>query len=309
MDFGDIDKELDMRIVFSYSGALPVAQFTKKSDFTFQSALHFGDKSLELSYFIPEELGENREVAIFLAQANARREGNVHFMNYSLSQQDLFSALTDQVVGGKSSVVDNMLLTKGNYLLSCRFHSSDRNFFSKSVLKYANLLDGLGISYLGPNPGIHEILNDIKKSVSLRNFEWQVRIPDEILHQPPFSILPEEWVAETRYMTTGQSISGLLKTAKPVQKVVENGLSIVSEQSNLYEFPLESLTMFLEEYFSKAYESRLVRFRRVLHFKNGILRFNAVIPKVLSESLVGVLGHCNSKFPEWQLRLNNISDL
>lgn len=309
MQFDDVEKLLDMRIIFAYSGNLPVADFAKKFNLSFQSALHFGNNKLELSYFIPEELGENREFSIFLAQSRATKEGNVYFVNYSLSQQALFNALTKHVITGKSTVVDSMLLTGGNYLLSCRFHSNELNFFSSALLENVNVLEGLGVRYMGPNPGMETILSEIRNSVGLRYMEWEVNVPEKDLSGEPFSRLPEEWVMETRYMTTGESLSAVVRTSSPVADPVKNGFSVLSENDNFYEMPLNNLPPFLKYYFSNTYESRLVRFRRAMHFSNGVLRFNVIIPVVLSDNIIGVLSRFQAEFPDLGLTLKKIYDL
>lgn len=309
MDFSDIDRALDMRIIMSYGGNLPIAQFTKKFDYTFQSALHFGDGQLELSYFVPEELVSQRELSIFLAQAKARKEGDVYFVNYPLESQDIFNALGESLSSGKSAIVDGTLLRKGTYYQSLRFHSSDLPHFSDSILKYSGLLEDFNISFLGPSPGIETILRSVRETVELSSFSWRVEIPGKYLEKPPYSVLPDEWVSETRFLTRGESISELIRTVKPIEDPDSNGFHTVSSKDNLYEHSFRNLDPFMQTYFSSMYEARAVRFCRGLHFHDGVLDFSVVIPKVLSEVMLKALTRCHDEFPDWKLILTQSHDL
>ena len=308
MDFNDIDKALDMRLIIAYSGKLPIAQFTKKFDFSFQSALHFAENQLELSYFIPEEYGTNREVSIFLAQSSARKEGDVFFVNYPLSMTDIFGALSENVALSRSLVVDGMLLRGGTYYLSLRFHSSELTKISQAILKYSETLEDLSISFLGHNPGMPGILETVKKTVNLRSFSWRVEVPEEYLKKPPFSSFPDEWVAETRFLTSGKVLSQIVKTEEPLKHPEESGVYTISEDLNLYELSWSSLNPFLESYFASMYEARSVRFWRCLHFHDGVLEFRTVTPTVLSGIMLKALTKSHESYPEWKLVMTNVFD-
>ncbi len=309
MKLDDVDKVLDTRVIFFYSGDLPVSEFTKKSNFSLQSALHFTDKGLDISYFIPEEFEKNREVSIFLQQSNATKEGNIFFMSYALGIQNLHDALEEQLKKGKTMVVDNMLLTGGNYLLSCRMHSSDLSVFSDALLKYTKLLPGLGVSYVGSNPGMPSILKEIKATSSLKSFVWEVTVPEEHRNATFYPYFPNEWVAETRYMTTGAITSHLVKTEKPVEDPESKGINVISLKENLYEMTFEQPDPFLNFYFKSVYEARLLRFWRTLHYLDGLLKFRAILPEVLSKHFLKVLSDCNNKFPDWKLTITGVEDV
>ena len=309
MNLDDIDKSLDTRVIFFYSGELPVSEFTKKSNFSFQSALHFTEKGLDISYFIPEEFENNREISIFLQQSGATKESNIYFMSYAPGIPKLQDALSEQLSNGKSMIVDNMLLTGGNYMLSCRMNSSNLGTFSNYLLKYTKTLPGLGVSYVGPNPGMPAILGEIKSTLNVKSFVWEVNVPEKHQKETFYPYFPDEWVAETRYMTTGNVTSHLVKTDKPVVEPESKGITTVSAKENLYELTFEQPDPFLNFYFKRVFEVKLLRFWRTLHFKDGALKFRAIVPEVLSKHFLKVLADCNTKFPEWELAITEVEDI
>lgn len=114
-----------------------------------QSAIHIGEGTLEVSYFIPKELSNTREVSMLLAQTSARREGNLYFLNYPISWSEPYDALDGLFTHAHSAVLGNTYMQNGNYHLLFRFHDNDLPFLSSYLIKAAENLNGLDIAYLG----------------------------------------------------------------------------------------------------------------------------------------------------------------
>lgn len=309
MQWDEVDRSLDTRVLFSYDGEALVSEFTKKSNLSLQSAIHFSDNDLDVSYFIPEELEDNRDVSLFLAQTKATKEGNVFFLTYKSKINNLYDSLTAQFVGDMSLILDNAVLTNGKYILSCRLHSSDLTTLSENILKYAGMMKGLGITYLGSNPGMPSILDEIKKTVGMRSFEWEVSVPEKFLKESFYRFLPDEWVGEARYMTTGRNASHLIKTSKPVPELENSCMKPVSAVKNLYDLTCENMDPLLDYYFKSVYEARLFRFWRTIHFKDGVLRLRAILPTILTSRYMNVLSNCNVKFSDWGLTLTAVREI
>ena len=308
MDLNDIDRALDMRIIYSLTGNLPVAEFTKRISINLQSGLHFGEKSLEISFFIPEELASNREISIFLAQSNATKEGNVYFSNFGMATEDLYNGLKEVVDGSKTTILDNMYLSKGTYYLSCRFHSSDLYTVTKNVLKYSRLMDGLSVKYLGPNPGINAILLDVKKITRLKQIKWEAKLPDYARNSFPFSALPDQWVFESRYMTTGEGVSEIVRTNEKIKNAEENGFRETVPGLNLYEFKLGLEEPFLKGFFSYLYDKKMIRFCRIFGYDNGTLHICSLVPEVLVDNYMASMSKIADQFPDWQVSLTEVFD-
>lgn len=304
-----MDRYLDTRVILSYNGNESVASFTRKFRISFQSAIHFSRDKTELSYFIPEEISENREIAMLLAQSKSERQGSVYFLSHDLMNEDLDHALNSHLTEEKTTVVDNLFLEGGVYKLSLRLHSSDLGNFSRSTLQDSKSLPGLGVSYVGPSPGMPAIMNEIKGSVGLKNFEFEAEVPEEIQQAGIFSILPDEWVGENRYLTSGKAISELVATDGVIEDAEKHGIVRISPDANLYSVPFNTLPQLLDMYFSGVYESRIIRFWRTLHYRNGILKFRIIVPEPLSEGYLRVLANCDAKYPDWNLIITNIDQL
>lgn len=308
MDLDAVDRVLDMRIIFSLTGSLPVAEFTKRLSLELQSGLHFGEDSLELSFFIPDELAANREIAIFLAQSNATKEGNVYFSNFGMATEDLHKGLKAAIEETKTMVADNLWLSSGTYYLSCRFHSSELQRVTGVVLGLAQKIEGFSVKYLGPNPGLPAILKDVKKIVNLMEIRWQVNVPEESRKSNPFSSLTNNWVLESRFMTTGMSASELVITNEKVSDPEDKGLVLIDPELNLYEFKLGLDNPFLKGFFRNLYLTKMVRFCRTLRYDNGKLELLSYIPEVLIDSYISSLSGLSDEFPEWELSLSKVAD-
>lgn len=308
MDFSDVDRVLDRRIVIGYTGSLPVSTFSRKVDFPFQSGLHFGESELDLSYFIPEELAESREIAIFIAKTNAQRHGSLFLINYTLSHPMLFSALNSVWSSSHSTVMDSLMLYNGDYHLSLRFNSNEMKEISDILLKFSGEIPGLSVNYLGSSGGFSSILKEVCDTTKLVRFEWEVTLPKDALNLDPFRILGDEWVSEVRFMTKSHLVSELIRTKLPLAEPKKNGLTVVSEKDNLYEFGFRSDRSLISDFHTRAYDSRLLRFGRELHFKDGTLKIANVIPKVQTDEMINILTKSKAAYPEWDLTLSKIED-
>lgn len=306
MNFLDIDRVLDKRIVIVYPGNQPVSQFSRKTSMSFQSALHFGEGNLELSYFIPEALNENREVSILLAQTKAKKDGGLYFMNYPFSQPTIFKALEEMFSNGASAVLDNVFLEDGDYYLSIRFHSNHLAFLSDYLMNYSDSIDGLNISYLGKNPGLPQILAEVSRVSDIARIDWSVTVPDENNDNELYQRLGNEWVSEVRYMTTGKRFSELFRTAEKIKDPEGSGLRVISEEENLYEQQFKNKNSFVGAYHKKSYESRVIRFSRNLHYVDGKLHVSGVIPRMQTRNLLRILAQCKEDFPDWNLTIDAI---
>ena len=308
MDYTDIDKSLDMRFVISYPGSPAIAQFSKRNKLSFQSGLHLGDQTLELAYFIPASLKENRDISIFLSQSEAQRQGNIYFINSSTQDPFMYSAIKTQLKNTKSLMLDNILLREGRYCISCRFHHSETEKVSKAILGYAATIEGLELEYFGENPGIRKILEEISRTVKLKSFEWSVRIPEEEMGSEILVALGSEWVGANRFMTSDTHVNRLVKTRFPVKNPEKLLMTTISEPDNIYEMETDRSFAFLDFYFRRAYELRILRLVRDLHFKNGYLYTKVTIPEILSENFMEAITETFEHYPDWEPVLTHASN-
>lgn len=306
MDFRDVDRVLDYRVLIGYTGSLPVSTFSEKVDFSFQSGLHFGENELELSYFIPEEIAQSREISIFIAKSNAEKKGNLHFVNYTLTDPELFQALKSVATESHSIVLDSLMLHRGEYLISLRFNRKDLKIISDLILRFSSDVRGFSVNYLGRNPGMDAIMSDVKGTSELVRFEWETFIEEDSDSSEPFSLLGDEWVSENRFMTKANLVSEVFRTREPLTENRRKGFTTISSDEHLYErtyTPNESLMNTFRGY---SYDSRILRFWRTLHFNKGLLRVSFVIPKVQTETMLKVLAKCRRDYPNNEMTLTNI---
>lgn len=309
MDSRDIDRVMDSRLVLKYQGNQAVSQFSKKMNYTFQSALHVGDRELELSYFVPEKFVENRDMSILLAQTNARKQGDLYFVSNDISLPRLYESLKIFLQDAKSGILDNIYLENGTFFVSMRFNSVEMAKFSAALLDSTKKIENLGIEYLGPNPGLDNILIENKTRTGLTNVMWEYDMPKSSLLSTPINALGDEWVAEVRYMTKNDVVPQLFRTMEKIEEPEKSGFNIISEKDHLYEMTFSNRGSMIREYHLRSYERKIVRFTRHLHFSNESIRVETVIPTVQTRDLLQVLSQSNDTFPLYNLRLIAIEDL
>lgn len=306
MEFLDVDRALDLRAVVEYTGDMPAVQFSRKMDFSFQAGLHFSDKDLEFSYFIPAQFAQNRDLSILLAQTGAIRYGDLYFMNYSLTNPSLYGALEMIKRSGQSFILDSLIIEKGKYLLSIRFAERDLEAFSRVMMKFTNLLQGLSLRYLGKNPGFRTIMTETRHAGSLNRIRVRMTPSKEDLQSDLFRSLGDEWVSEIRFMTKGVPISGLFRTQKPIELANGSEFSAISGSANLYEHQFLDRASFINQLHSLFYESRIVRFGRTMHFKDGSIVLQNVVPKIQLTSVLQIMEDFQGLFPDWDISISSV---
>lgn len=306
MELQDVDQVLNMRAVVEYSGNLPVIQFSKKMNFRFQSGLHFSDDDLELSYFIPARMAENRELSILLAQMGAARNGELFFMNDTVADSALYEAFSRIIGRCQSFVMDSMIIDKGKYLLSMRFNDANLPEFSDAVMHFATRVDSLTLKFLGKNPGLRPIINEMSSAGPLARIGLSIKPPRGHLEGEPFEFLGKEWVTEIRHMTKGIPISALFRTEMPLHNPDRNGFCTISGKDNLYEYQFNDRDSLFSRLHSIMYDSRIVRFGRLMHFRDGILSLQYIIPEIQLNSLLQVINGFNKEFPDWRISIKSV---
>ncbi len=309
MDSQDIDKFSDTRLILKYQGNQAVSQFSKKLNFSFQSALHFGDSSLEFSYFVPEQLVENRDMSILLAQTNARKQGDLYFVNNEITQSGLFDSLQLFLQGAKSGILDNVYLEDGFFFLSMRFNSLEMEKFSSALLDLTKRFDGVGVEYLGPNPGLDSTLKESISRASITNVKWEYDMPRSSLQSSPLNALGEEWAADIRYMTKNDVVPQLFRTNDKIEDPKKYGFNVISEKDHLYEMTLSNRGSMIREYHLRSYEKKIVRFTRHLHYADEKVRVETAIPTVQTRDLLQVLSMTNDSYPMFNLKILQIEDI
>ena len=309
MDSHDIDRLLDCRIVFKYQGNQAVSQFSKKLNFTFQAALHLGDSGLELSYFIPEQLVENRDVSILLAQTFAKKQGDLFFVSNDITIPRLFETVKSLLQNTTSGILDNVHVENGIFYLSMRFNSVELGHISSALLDSTKRFENVGVSYLGPNPGLDSILRESLPSTRLTNVIWEYDMPKNAFSSTPINDLGDEWVAEVRYMTKNDVVPQLFKTREKIENPEKAGFKVISEKDHLYELTFSNRGSMIREYHIKSYERKIVRFTRHLHYKDQKISVETAIPTVQTRDLLQVLSMTNEKYPMYKLKLLAIEDL
>ena len=309
MDSRDIDKVSDTRLILKYQGNQAVSHFSRKLNFSFQSALHFGDSSLELSYFVPEQLVENRDMSILLAQTNAKKQGDLYFVSNEITQPRLYESLQIFLQGAKSGILDNVYLENGFFFLSMRFNSLEMEKFSTALLDLTKRFESVGVEYLGPNPGLDRVLRESISRTSLTNVKWEYDMPNSSFQSSPLNALGEEWVADIRYMTKNDVVPQLFRTKDKIENPQKHGFNVISEEDHLYEMTLSNRGSMIREYHLRSYEKKIVRFTRHLHYADEKVRVETAIPTVQTRDLLQVLSMTNDSYPMFNLKILQIEDI
>ncbi len=307
MDPSLIDKALDMRLVLSYNGNLPIAEFSRNRAMSFQAGLMLGEKTVDISCFIPDDLEQNREVSIFLAQNELKRLNRNFILNFSFDEPVIFNALANIVKLFNSVVIDNLVLANGVYYLSFRFHSSELNKISGTIIKYSSEVERIGIDYLGANPGIGHIAKEAKSLTSLVSVSMEMTPPKEFMDTGQMKILGSEWSSEARYMSSTNSFSQIVLTKDSISEPEKHGINVIDAKGNLYEMNIK--IPLLGHYFQKCYDSRIIRIRRTLNYNEGKMFASIIVPEITSADLLRVIADTRAKYTDWNLFISEYRHL
>lgn len=276
---------------------------------TFQAALHLGDSELELSYFVPEQLVENRDVSILLAQTYAKKQGDLFFVSNDITIPKLFETVNFLLQDTKSGILDNVHVENGMFYLSMRFNGTELEHISSALLEATKRFENVGVTYLGPNPGLDSILRESFSSTKLTNVSWEYDMPKNAFVSTPINDLGDEWVAEVRYMTKNDVVPQLFKTKEKIENPEKSGFNVISEKDHLYELTFSNRGSMIREYHLRSYERKIVRFTRHLHYRDHKIMVETAIPTVQTRELLQVLSMTNEKYPMFNLKLLAIEDL
>lgn len=307
MDIGDIDKALDMRLILTYLGSYPISRFSRTKGMSFQAGVIFGKENMEISCFIPEELEDNREVSIFLAQNKVKKHKKNFILNFTFDNQEVYNALHSTVDGLKSMVLDNLIMSNGTYYVSFRFSSRELTNVSNIVMRYAPLVEEVGVDYLGDNPGIENVMSEISEFTPLIRFEFSFEPPEKMPADNIIHALGNEWVTEARFMSSSPIFSQLIRTREKISNPEKYGIYKVDEDQNLYETEMDIPIM--NSYFLKSYDFRMLRFQRSMHYKEGKFKVGVTVPDILSSDYLRILSDTSNEFPDWNLTITKVSKI
>lgn len=307
MHTSDIDRALDTRLVVAYRGTSAISEFSAKTGIVFQGGLFIGEEHLEISCFIPSELEQNREVSIFLAQNKIRRFNNVYALNFAFPNATAYEAIFESFQKDKSVILDALFISGGVYYVSFRMLSADLGEVSDIWLRHSATQTGLGISYLGRNPGVAEAIEEINKNTPLKHFVFTFKVPDEIRNSQLFKVLGAEWVSEARFSSSSKNFSNLVMTDRILIEPEKSGINVVSTEKKLYEVKLDLPLM--SSYFQGCFENRILRTLRTLHYRNGTIEVSALVPEIQSNVFMGVIADASRDFPDYDLTIKTIDPL
>jgi hypothetical protein len=309
MDSRDIDKFLDTRLVFKYHGNSGIIEHSNKVNYSFQSAIHIGEGDFEFSYFVPEKIAESRDMAIIIAQTNARKRGNLYFVTNNITNSNSLESLRLILEDAKSSVLDNIYVENGALYFSMRFSSIEMSKFSNVLLKFTKNFEAVEVAYLGPNPGLDSTLIENKPNTGLTRAIWEYDMPKDSFVSAPINALGDEWVSDIRYMTKNDVVPQIFKTKEAIEDPENSGFNVISEKDHIYELTFSNRGSMIREYHNRSYERKIVRFERHLNYKNEMMRVDTVIPSVQIKDLLQVLSLVNAKYPAFNLKLVSISEI
>lgn len=303
----DIDRALDTRLVIAYRGNSAISEFSEKSGIVFHGGLFLGDGNLEVSCFIPSKLKKNREVSIFLAQNKIRRFENVYALNFSFPNATAYEAVFNSFQKDRSVVLDSLSISGGVYYVSFRMLSAGLWGVSDLWLKHSATQDGLGISYLGRNPGVSEVIEEVSRNTPLKRFAFTFRVPEDIRESKIFNALGGEWVSEARFSSSSKNFSNLVMTDRILIEPEKSGINVVSPEKKLYEATLDLPLM--SAYFQGCFENRILRTLRTMHYMNGRMEVSTLVPEIQSSVYLGVIANASKEFPDYDLTFRTIDPL
>ena len=163
----------------------------------------------QIVYYLPSELDQERDGAVFLKEFSAEKRENLYIVRRSLEDENLSGAFFD-FVSIPSLVLVSAILDNGTYRFVFVFHSSVLNSVSSHLLDIsAHVL--LMVEYLGKSRGLKQILGRIDESVPLLVMKSTGIAPDFEM-TPERNPIGNRWIRIIKITPSGENISAVYFT-------------------------------------------------------------------------------------------------
>gem|GEM_PF-3217542 len=297
------NSRLGMEAVITATGDFPIERFAREKGIIIPAVLTVGKNRESFLYYFEDIEEQSRDTSLFLRANNARKNGNVLTL-YSNSthykEYNFFRNLT----AVPSLVLDFQYVMDGSHYFHLRFHRKYLNEFS-NLISSESFPAINSIRYVGENRKSVEKAKILFDLFKVMHISYRFMPPEMPGRESNIRRIEGDLAGELRHISEYKKILFNLYV-KPSDSAIPGDMAGQISSDEITEVPFENEMLneiiFLSEHV--AFPNFGIYFTR----KNGILRFEALIPAMYAREYMKKVFSVSSRLPEWGIVLDNVSE-
>ncbi len=270
MDFGDIDRVLDRRMVLTMKQDNEIFQASREVNARIPVTIsdEEGKKFLYINF--PGSFGEPQKNRIFLKRYDAKNIGSHYVIKSRINHVDKWRYIND-LINVPSVVVNRINLKDGLLAFYFRYHHSVKNRISCILSKYTDGEEGQ-IESIGPSPGLLSILDRMQEVFTLGMIQISMPVDDNKDFSEHF--LKEGYISESA--SNIHLDHGLKAVIYTGSRVDDKTLVEIDGNSGIYSVNFED--PILTEWRNRMMEIPVIRFRQFMRVEGNELKVITLLP-------------------------------
>ncbi len=293
-----LDSILDTELEGSTRGLGQASELSEKFKlFIPLSLLQVGDK-FHIRYHISRQNSESREIRLFLETVKAKLiDGNWVSIVLDSDISSTWKTSLREFSKIKATSILLSYVEGGIVKFRVRFHHSTLGIISDLILNTKQGSQSMDINYLGRSHGAKRLLGEIAEKIPLKSIRFFSEIPSR-------NNLPDgKWIREVNSSTSNKRVHAIYE----FEKEMEESENLVHISGRIYEgITEEGIHTFFN---SRATELGVIRLSRVQRRTAKGLETEVILPAIYSGTYLSILSEANMKFPDWNLKLLEVSDV
>lgn len=271
----DIDRKLNRRLVISLKQSTELFEATRKFNQTLPATVFVEDNATYLNVFFPKDNENDTQFKILLRRFDAieRKDGYV--------VKDRINNIKDMKIVNELLSIPSMALNrldiyKGEMHFYSRFHDNYLPEVSEALSRYTADGENTRIEWLGPSPGIINILEQINSRYPISLLSYQVPVdPDDEILNSVISDVPHLLEIENSH-THENRFKTLLYSGKPLVDLEPHEIRTISNEDMIYE--TYGSNKLLSEVRKRANEIPVIRLRYFVKKVGNSMEVDLFIP-------------------------------
>lgn len=284
---------LDSELVILWEAKNRICQLSRKFGIRSSCGLFKEMNGGQIVYYLPSELDQERDGAVFLKEFSAEKRENMYIVRRSLEDENLSGAFFD-FVSIPSLVLVSAILDNGTYRFVFVFHSSVLDSVSSHLLDISAHVP-LMVEYLGKSRGLKHILGRIDERVPLLVMKSTGIAPDFEM-TPERNPIGNRWTRIIKITPSGEDISAVYFTN--AQPAAGSGMMVYDRI-----FEAETRNPVTENLTREDRKYGMIHVMRIHDLNDRLLTVLNIFPESFGNMPIKLLTMTALRFPEWKIRI------
>ncbi len=283
---------LDMKLSVSVAPGTEFSEMSQKFGIRGEVGFSFSKKLPEISLAFPNSAEQHLELRIFFQKFDAIEHGGVWRIRREVQKAIRELECIRSLLEVKSMVLVSAWLSDGRYHVELIFHHDDIGATSRVLLETVRDTDGLKIDYIGPSPGIKEILYSLDSRNSLSVFE--------------IGLTPPEGETEPENNPCGDRWSRIGKMPFGAEKI--NAVYFFPDSVTGTNWLCQAVTSnaFVSYMNGKMNKARILALARIYEHNKPNFSITTILPKTMSQEFLSVVSESAIDMSDWKPVLRSI---